>query len=136
MSAAKANPHLVFTEGKAEGAPGLKASRCAKCGTTVLLEMQVCPRCGSREMGTICAGMRGELCMFSRVFHSADGFEAPYIIGEIRISEGPRLFAPIVAASDASLSPGALLDFVLIERKDGTVGFAYRPAVEGKDAGS
>jgi uncharacterized OB-fold protein len=136
VSALKANPHLVFVEGEAPGAPGLKASRCAKCGTIVLLEMPVCPGCGARCMDTICAGMRGELRTASQVFHSADGFEAPYFIGEISTREGPRLFAPIIAPADARLVHGMQLEFVLVERKDGMLAFAYRPVVESEHAGS
>lgn len=123
----KTNPTLFFLEGEAPGAPGLKGSRCPGCGQTVLLQVAACPRCGRRELESVCIGQRATLGESAEVFHSADGFEAPYFIGTIATAEGPRTFAPIAAAPGTPLRAGLPLRFRLLERADGRIGFAYEP---------
>ena len=126
----KTNPFLFYVDGEVAGAPGLKGSCCKACGLTVLLQMAACPKCGSRELDAVCIGQRAKLGHAAEVFHSADGFEAPYFIGMIETEQGPRTFAPIAAAPGTKLAPGMALRFQLLERPGGGVGFAYAP-VEG-----
>jgi uncharacterized OB-fold protein len=125
----KTNPTLFFLEGEAPDAPGLKGSRCRACGQTVLLQVAACPRCGQRNLETVCIGQRATLGESAEVFHSADGFEAPYFIGTVATVEGPRTFAPIAAAPGTRLRPGMALRFKLHDRADGRIGFAYEPVV-------
>ena len=124
----KTNPTLFFLEGEVPGAPGLKGSRCGGCGQTVLLQLAACPRCGKRDLETVCIGQRATLGESAEVFHSADGFDAPYFIGMIETEQGPRTFAPIAAAPGTQLHVGMSLCFRLLQRLDGRVGFAYAPA--------
>lgn len=124
----KTNPTLFFLEGEAPGAPGLKGSRCGGCGQTVLLQVAACPRCGQRDLQSVCIGQHATLGESAEVFHSADGFEAPYFIGMIETEQGPCTFAPIAAAPGIELRPGMALKFRLLPRPDGRVGFAYAPA--------
>lgn len=121
----KTNPSLFFLEGEAPGAPGLRGSRCPSCGRTVLLQMAACPQCGNRALEAVCIGQRATLGLSSEVLHSADGFEAPYFIGQIQTEQGPRTFAPILAAPGTPLHEGMALRFALLPRADGRVGFAY-----------
>lgn len=123
----KTNPTLFFLEGEAPGAPGLKGSRCG-CGQTVLLQVAACPRCGRRDLETVCIGQQATLGESAEVFHSADGFEAPYFIGLIATEQGPCTFAPIAAVPGTPLRVGMPLRFCLLERADGRIGFAYAPA--------
>lgn len=127
----KTNPTLFFAEGEAPGAPGLKGSHCQGCGQTVLLQVAACPRCGRRDLETVCIGQRATLGESAQVFHSADGFEAPYFIGLVRTQQGPSTFAPIAAKPDALLKVGMPLRFGLLARADGRVGFAYTPVEAG-----
>lgn len=123
----KTNPHLFYAADEARGAPGLKGTRCGACGASALLDVPVCPDCLSREVAPVCIGNTATLTRFSTVFHSADSFEAPYVIGQIHTDEGPTTFAPILA-DPADLRQGMKLKFTLIER--GTpvrIGFAYVP---------
>ena len=121
----KTNPHLFYAEGEAEGAPGLKGTRCGRCGAASLLEVPVCPICLSREVRAVCIGAHATLTRFSTAYHSADSFEAPYVIGQIRTDEGPTTYAPILADS-SQLTQGMRLRFSLIPRGE-RVGFAYVP---------
>ena len=124
----KTNPSLFYTHGEAPGAPGLKGSVCCDCGRTVLLQVAVCPQCSCRKLDAVCIGQYATLEHSSEVFHSADGFEAPYFIGQIATSQGPKTFAPILAAAGTKLEFGMALRFTLLKRPDGRVGFAYEPA--------
>ncbi len=125
----KTNPNLFYGAGEVPGAPGLKGTRCGGCGRAALLEVPVCPVCLSRDVKPVCIGKRATLTRFSSVFHSADGFEAPYVIGQILTEEGPSTFAPILADA-ATLKQGMPLKFSLIERGvTGKTGFAYVPQV-------
>lgn len=123
----KTNPHLFLLEGEAEGAPGLMGSRCSGCGQVALLRQAACPRCGGRELLTVCIGQRARLGESAEVFHSVDGFEAPYWIGLIETEQGPRTFAPILAPPGQPLPVGLPLRFRLLPHADGRVGFAYAP---------
>ena len=124
----KTNPSLFFVDGEAPGAPGLRGSCCKRCAQTVLLKVAACPRCGSRELDEVCIGQRATLGHAAEVFHSLDGFEAPYFIGQIKSEQGPSTFAPIGAAPGTQLKVGMPLRFTLLERPGGRVGFAYAPA--------
>lgn len=126
----KTNPSLFFLDGEAPGAPGLKGSHCPGCGRSVLLQVAACPQCGRRDLQTVCIGQKATLGESAEVFHSADGFEAPYFIGMIETEQGPCTFAPIAAKPGTQLRVGMPLRFSLLERTDGRIGFAYAP-VEG-----
>lgn len=125
MQRTKTNPNLFYLEGEAEGAPGLKGTRCKACGAAALLKVPVCPICLSRNVASACIGAKAILTRFSTVHHSADSFDAPYVIGQIRTAEGPMTFAPIVGTAASGLSAGMKLRFSLLDRGEGRVGFAY-----------
>jgi uncharacterized OB-fold protein len=124
----KTNPSLFYLDGEAPGAPGLKGSRCRGCGCTVLLGIAACPACGRRDLEPVCIGRHATLGESAEVFHSADGFEAPYFIGTVSTAEGPRTFAPIDVPPGTPLRVGLPLRFKLLTRADGRIGFAYAPA--------
>ena len=125
----KTNPRLFYAADEAPGAPGLKGTRCGACGSCALLEVPVCPDCLSRDVAPLCIGSAATLTRFSTVFHSADSFDAPYVIGQIHTNEGPSTFAPILADA-LQLRQGMKLKFTLIERgTPARLGFAYVPDV-------
>jgi uncharacterized OB-fold protein len=123
----KTNPSLFYLEGEVPGAPGLKGARCPGCGQVMLLHPAACPRCGRRDLQAACIGQRATLGESAPVFHSVDGFEAPYTIGLIRTHEGPRTFAPIAADPGTALHVGQALRLRLLPRADGRIGFVYEP---------
>ena len=121
----KTNPNLFFLEGEIAGAPGLRGTSCRHCSQVVLLQVSACPRCASRDLESVCIGQRATLGHAAQVFHSVDGFEAPYFIGMVHTQQGPATFAPIVASPGTELKAGLPLQFQLLPREDGRVGFAY-----------
>ncbi|WP_293748525.1 hypothetical protein [Limnohabitans sp. Rim8] len=126
----KTNPSLFFVEGEAPGAPGLKGSHCPECQQIVLLEVAACPKCGYRELETVCIGQKATLGQSSEVLHSTEGFEAPYFIGQIETAEGPHTFAPLDVKPGTQLRVGMPLTFKLHHRADGRVGFIYAVGLE------
>lgn len=129
----KTNPNLFYLEGEAPRAPGLKGTRCRSCGAAALLSVPVCPVCVSRDVAPECIGRRATLTRFSTVHHSADSFDAPYVIGQICTEEGPSTFAPILAEHPDALRQGMTLRFSLIERgAPARMGFAYVPDATNK----
>ena len=125
--ARKTNPALFYLDDEVAGGAGLKGMSCPHCGTVVLQEQPVCPRCLARDMAPVCIGRRATLGLSSRVHHSADGFEAPYVIARVHTEEGPSALAPILVPIEHELTVGLPLRFVLLPRPDGRVGFAYAP---------
>ena len=86
--------------------------------------MPACSHCFSRDIEVTAAGQEAVLIEHSIAHHPAGGFEAPYAIGQVRTSEGMVLFSPLVGKTEG-LAPGEKLGFVVVERDDGSVGFAY-----------
>jgi len=124
------NPHL-FSIDTFPGGPALNGTRCRDCGAYTLMHVPVCPQCLSREVDNVPLGRRARLRYWSVVHHPADGFPAPYVIGEVQTEEGPIAFAPIVA-DPARLAAGVELAFRLRPTADGTqTGFAYMLPGEG-----
>jgi len=121
----KTNPNLFVLEGELPGGPGLRGTRCHACGQVVLLQVSACPRCAGRDLESACIGQRATLGESAEVFHSLDGFEAPYFIGMVHTEQGPATFAPIDAPPGTALQVGMSLTFKLIPRGEGRVGFAY-----------
>lgn len=130
----KTNPHLFFLPGEAPGAPGLRGARCTACGGYTLGRVSACQHCFSTGLEAVGVGSRAELIEHSVVHHPAGGFDAPYVIGQIRTAEGLSLFAPLVGET-SGLKRGTPLGFRLLDRPGGAVGFAYEvPAREGSSS--
>jgi uncharacterized OB-fold protein len=118
------NPHL-FSIDAFEGGAALNGTHCRHCGKYTLMHVPACPHCLSREVEKVPIGRRAKLRYWSVVHHPADGFPAPYVIGEVATEEGPIAFAPIVA-DPARLAAGTELVFRLRPTADGKqTGFAY-----------
>ena len=144
------NPHLFSIDAFAGGA-ALNGTRCRHCGKYTLMHVPACPHCLSREVENVPIGRRARLRYWSVVHHPADGFPAPYVIGEVKtpgrrplrggqtrlidvlVEAGgltPIAFVPIVA-DPGKLAAGIELAFRLRPTADGEhTGFAYMLAGE------
>jgi uncharacterized OB-fold protein len=120
----KTNPHVFVLEGEATGAPGLRAVRCGNCSEFSLGRPLVCGYCLSRNLTPQAAGQTAELLEFAVSNHPAGGFEAPYAIGFVSTTERLTLFAPLVGEPEG-FARGVRLRFVLLDRENGRVAFAY-----------
>lgn len=73
----------------------------------------------------------GTLIAVSSVRVPAPGFEgeAPYLVGIVRLDEGPRVFAPIRDVGPEGIAPGARVRIVWQEHGDVRL-YAFVPASE------
>ncbi|WP_214106030.1 Zn-ribbon domain-containing OB-fold protein [Acrocarpospora catenulata] len=75
----------------------LKVPRCSACGRFFLYPRAYCPFCTSDQVTLEPASGRGSLESYVVNHRPAPGFEedAPYVLGVVRLAEGPTLFAEI-----------------------------------------
>jgi uncharacterized OB-fold protein len=124
----KTNPSLFYSEGEMPEGPGLKGMRCGACGHVVQPSGVLCPMCDARDLHPISIGRDATLIQHSVVHHDADMFKAPYIIGLVRLEEGPTPFVPILNNGSEPLQNGTAMYFRLVPMPDGErIGFTYAP---------
>lgn len=71
----------------------LLGSRCLSCGAAAWPERTVCPHCGHAEMEEVAFEGRGTLVTFTTVWVPRPGLPSPYVLGQVDLDEGVRLFA-------------------------------------------
>lgn len=117
----------------------LLGTKCENCGNTFFPLRKVCPNC--RREGkpvTIEFSGKGKVYSFTVIRAPPDGFEAfaPYIIGVIELSEGPRLTSQIVDCNPDEVQIGMPVEVCFRKLralgKDGIIcyGFKFRPVNE------
>ena len=83
-----------FWDGTAAGE--LRLQRCRPCDHTYFPPQPFCPQCASDDIEIVRASGRGSLYSYVITHRAAPGFEAPYVIAEIELDEGPRLLSNLV----------------------------------------
>lgn len=121
---ASAQPALY--NAPASGTPPLKGQKCTVCGhISFPAQPYGCERCGAygdaiEEMNL---AARGTLHSFSRVLrHQGKGIEPPFVIGEIRLSDGPFIRIALDRTDTDGLAIGQQMEGCLVpaHTKDGT----------------
>lgn len=74
----------------------LIGARCPSCGQTFFPAPMRCLACGSATLGPLTFDRSAVLESFTTVQMPATSFAPPYTVGYVRLSEGPRVFAPIL----------------------------------------
>jgi uncharacterized OB-fold protein len=70
---------------------------CRECNNFQHYPKAVCTNCGSTELEYAKASGRGEVYSFTVIYRAPDpAFDPPYVVGLIRLSEGPVLLSNIV----------------------------------------
>jgi hypothetical protein len=71
----------------------MDGKKCTGCGHAYFSEVQICSRCGNRELETVKYSGKGTVYSFTINYvpplHLKD--EAPYIVGIVDLEEGPRI---------------------------------------------
>lgn len=90
----------------------LTLKRCSQCFSHFSFMRSACPGCGSLEYSTVDAAGTATLYSYVIIHRSAPGFEAPFVVAVVRLSEGPLMMTNIV---DVDPVPESLiLDMPLI----------------------
>jgi len=91
---------------------------CTACGRFTHFPADACAGCGdTAHLGWREVGGRGRVYTFSVVHRSAvPGFEVPYVIAWIDLSEGPRVFGGVVGCSPDDVSIGMPVQVVFEDR--------------------
>jgi len=70
--------------------------KCNKCGAYTVPPKIVCIECTSRDVDVVELSGKGTIRTFTVIRVPAEGFEAPSIVGEAELEEGPWLMGKIV----------------------------------------
>lgn len=79
----------------------LSGGRCPGCGLVTLPLRTACRRCGSR-LAAHELSPGGQIEASTTVHVAASGFDAPYVLGYVKLDEGPRVLASIAMTSEAA----------------------------------
>ena len=112
-------------------------ARCGSCGKVHYPPRNSCPYCGSRELELVELPRTGTLESYS-VVYSVPGderFEAPVIVGLVRLDNGVRVIAEVTDAKPDELRTGIRVEAVVRRvHEDGDTGVIayavkFRPAL-------
>ena len=84
-------------------------TRCSTCDTTYFPPRFICPNCrGSGKVSETKLSGLGEVITYTVVRVAPEGFEkeAPYVVGIIKLDEGPRITSQIVDCDLAEIQIG------------------------------
>lgn len=104
-------PHLDAWAERGE----LLIQRCASCASVFHYPRPFCPRCFAPEPEWIAASGRGEVVLATRIHrpnHPSFFDEAPIVLAEIRLPEGPTLIARIVGDDREQTAEGSAVALV------------------------
>lgn len=93
----------------------LSLQRCRACGHVFFYPRPVCPRCWSDDLAWGDAAGTGRIVSFSvihRPMHPAFDAEAPIVLAEIALPEGPSLLARVVCADPVGVRSNAAVRLV------------------------
>ncbi|MFC1872902.1 Zn-ribbon domain-containing OB-fold protein [Chloroflexota bacterium] len=116
--------------------PYLKGSQCSKCGYVAFPPKGVCPMCVRDDTMTgITLRTTGKLESFTIVRQAPPGFTAPYMLGMVRLPEGPEIFSIITGCEvkDDVLKIGQEMELVIEKIRDDDegneiIGWKFKPA--------
>ena len=78
----------------------LVGSLCGSCGKRLWPARAVCPTCQSAQMALVELSSAGRLITFSTVWVARPGLDAPYVLAQVELDDGVRLFAHVRELSD------------------------------------
>ena len=104
----------------------LTVALCGECGLRFLYPRGNCPRCGARSTKLVPASGEGVLASFVVNHRGPEGFDPPYVLGIVRLDEGPLLTANVVNVHPAAVEVDLAVRAVFEERGDRRV-VAFAP---------
>lgn len=105
----------------------LVGSRCGACGTLSWPARAVCNRCGAQPLELADLPAVGRLLSFTRVWIPRPGLEPPYILGQVDLGHGARLFAHVRGLGEDARVPMPVR-VAVPETGEGPIAFWFEPA--------
>lgn len=94
--------------------PRLIGNRCRKCGEYFFPKRVFCPRCYLDDtLEEAHLGPYGKLYIYCVVRTAPMGFEAPYGLGYVDLSEGPRIYSMLEGRDYDNLEIGTEMELVI-----------------------
>jgi uncharacterized protein len=125
---------VPFREGlflEEKGDVCLTGNRCRGCGQIYFPARSLCFNCFDEDLESIGFGREGTLYSYTVSHMPSTRFAAPYYAGWVDVSEGIRVFAPLVAEEGVQLKVGLRMGLIIDELwREGerrVVGYKYRP---------
>ena len=107
----------------------LIGARCQKCGTFVVPQRRICPKCHSEDTEIVSYSGSGKLVAYTVIFvpparMAEVGYSAknPYCVGIVELTEGPRVSAQILdvdVENPENITIGTPLEMTTISRGEG-----------------
>ena len=99
----------------------LLAARCAACRRIAFPRQRYgCEKCGSRAMTDVELPAAGTLASFATVhLHQSKSIAAPFVVGEVKIDDGPTLRLTLVEPTDEGLRIGVRMEGILFRSTSG-----------------
>lgn len=104
---------------------------CEDCSKSTFPPKPVCPHCWSTRVVWRPLGSLGTLYSWTRIHAAPAAFssESPYAAGIVDLADGLRLACRLTHNDDETLTPGMLVEMVVLQYEDGSL-FAARPVLE------
>jgi len=86
----------------------LMAAKCNKCGNILLPPKPMCPTCLTKDLSWIEVKNKGKLLTYTVIHVSPAQFQsmAPYVLGIIKLVDGPNLIGMIRGVEDSKIRVG------------------------------
>ncbi len=116
-----------------DGSGHLLGSRCAGCGAHFFPVRAACAGCLGTDMETVRFSESGKLYTYTVIRQSTPGFEVPYALGYVDLSEGVRIMGQITGCDPDEIRIGMPVVLALEpfgEDDDGRplTGYRFHPA--------
>ena len=89
----------------------LMGNKCKKCGNVHYPKVEICKKCGSKELEEYKLKPYGKLLSFTEIYSPTEEFSAyaPYCVGVIQLEEGPNILGMLADVKKENLSIGMKL---------------------------
>lgn len=104
----------------------LVGSRCTRCRAVSWPSRALCQRCGSPDLQQLLFSPHGQLVTFTRVHVPRPGLPTPYVLGQVDLPEGVRIFAHLRGLPPDASGPARVV--LVISSEEGSVpAFWFEP---------
>ncbi|SED90277.1 hypothetical protein/benzoylsuccinyl-CoA thiolase BbsA subunit [Beijerinckia sp. 28-YEA-48] len=83
-----------------DGRPLLKGGRCAACSALSFPRAAVCTECLSEEIEEYDLPQEGRLYSYSTIYQAPNGWNVPYVLGYVDLTDGLRVLAHIALSPE------------------------------------